>query len=73
MSNNKKVKFVETDYNRMVECQLAAIYVTVTRTGLIEIYRAAKKVCKGEDMANFIIPACKERQAFLLSEGIISL
>lgn len=72
MSPKIKVKFVETDYNRLLDCQLAIINACTTRTGLIEVYRAAKNVIKSEDMP-LIINACRERQTWLLEQGIISL
>lgn len=72
-NKNKLAKFVETDYSRILQCQLNLISITQSRTGLIEIYKACRNVCTQEDIDNFIIPACKGRQAFLLENGIISL
>lgn len=69
----QKTKYVETDYNRIVECELNAIYSANSRLALIDIFTACRKVVKPDDLKNFIIPACKDRQAFLIREGIITL
>lgn len=69
---SKRAKFVETGPAAILRCHLRAIEVTQSRTGLIEIWRAAKKSVTGRDL-EAVIAACKARQAELLEKGIISL
>lgn len=70
-NKNKVAKFVETDYSRILQCQLNLISVTKTRTGLIEVYKACKKVCTQGDLDNIIIPALRERQEYFLDHELI--
>ena len=72
-NKNKVAKFVETDYSRILQCQLNLISITQSRTGLIEIYKACQNVITQEDIDTWIIPSCRDRQAYLLDSGIISL
>jgi hypothetical protein len=57
-----KAKFVSTDKSRLLQVTIKAVSLCHTRTGLIEIYKAALITFgKGTDLDS-VIEACQKRQ-----------
>ena len=68
----KRARYEENDIPRLFACHLAAVALTDTRPGLIEVWKAAKISLPTPLLVAMVVTAIRERLAGLENDGTIS-